>query len=577
MTETKTTALPPGRAGFALEATLGVLVLLSILVVTIYSSAMAAFRTGTTDLGKSRTYYAAEAGSESAMSQLADALEDAVLEDGELVMITAPTMPGFVFDSFSVQKIDTIRHERITDGSFAGLYALTQMVDIYSQASDPSGNSSAVVVTAKAQAIPIFQFGIFYDKDLEITNGPRLDFAGWVHSNGNIYLSSANQYFEDLVTTPNKVFHDRKDTHAVLNGVYIEDATSTPVQLTFDSRSEPVAADFRNESDVDFDSRLKTDAFGVDSLQVPLPAGMDPITVMEMRQVGDSTLEKQAKFSWKSDWYIIIPMSALSNPAQLCTEMLSTRSAGKVLPNSGTCNGIFTLTYDKWYEGRERKWMDVLDINLNALFSWAGTDTTRISNIMYVAFTGTSPDPRGDGDYPIVRLQNGASLGNPFTMATRHPLYVQGNYNTGAWRPAALVGDAITFLSTAWSDAGHQTTAIIKPPANTGAVYAAVLAGHAQTPCDHEDVGCGASVPYGGGLENFPRFLENWSGRTLTYRGSLVSLHYAQQATGAWGGGYYTPPNRDWEFDTRFEDPGNLPPGTPVVGNVIHTAFRPVR
>jgi len=55
-----------------------------------------------------------------------------------------------------------------------------------------------------------------------------------------------------------------------------------------------------------------------------------------------------------------------------------------------------------------------------------------------------------------------------------------------------------------------------------------------------------------------------------------VSLHFAVQADGAWNGGYYSPPARDWEFDTRFEDPANLPPGTPVVGNVIHTAFRPV-
>jgi hypothetical protein len=63
-----------------------------------------------------------------------------------------------------------------------------------------------------------------------------------------------------------------------------------------------------------------------------------------------------------------------------------------------------------------------------------------------------------------------------------------------------------------------------------------------------------------------------------------VSLAYNQQGTGAWvfnqnttnTNDYYWPPTRDWQFDTRFEYPENLPPGTPVVGNVIHTAFRPV-
>ena len=566
------------RGGFALEAALGVMLLFSVLAITVFANAMASFRSGTSDVGKSRSYYAAEAGGESGMAQLADALEDAVLEDSELSSIVSPTMTGFTFDSFSVVKVGGVIPERITDGPFTGLYSLTQMVDVYSEASDPDGNSSAVMVTAKAQAIPIFQFGIFYDKDLEITNGPRLDFAGWVHSNGNIYLSSNNQYFQDLITTPNKVFHDRKDSHNVLNGVYIQDNTATDVQLTFDSRDTPDPNNFRNASNADFDNRLQTDAYGVDSLRVPLPAGMDAITVMEPRLITDGALEQQAKFAWKSDWYITIPMNSLANPANLCTQMISVRDAGLVLPTVAQCNNIFTLTYDKWYEGREQRYVDVIDVDMAQLFAWAGADATRITNILYFTFTGTSPDPAGDGDYPIVRLINGGTLGNPITVSTEHPIYVQGHYNAGAWQPAALVGDAITFLSTVWNDGAHLAATQIRPAAANTNVYAAILAGHSGTICDHEDALCPATVPYGGGLENFPRFLEDWSGgRTLLYRGSLVSLHFSVQSTGLWGNGpYYRPPARDWEFDTRFDDPANLPPGTPVVGNVIHTAFRPI-
>ncbi len=179
------------RAGFALAAALGVLVLLSIMVVTVFANAMASFRSGQTDLGKSRAYYAAEAGAESAMAQVAQALEDAVLEDSEIISITPPTIEGFSFDSFSVRKVDTATVEIIMDGEFAGLYSLTQVVAITSEAVGPDYTSSAVMVTAKAQAIPIFQFGVFFEHDLEITNGPRMDFDGWVHSNGNIYLTSS--------------------------------------------------------------------------------------------------------------------------------------------------------------------------------------------------------------------------------------------------------------------------------------------------------------------------------------------------------------------------------------------------
>jgi len=88
----------------------------------------------------------------------------------------------------------------------------------------------------------------------------------------------------------------------------------------------------------------------------------------------------------------------------------------------------------------------------------------------------------------------------------------------------------------------------------------------------------GAYPNYGGGLENFPRFLENWGGVTMTYRGSLVSLFqsdYAKRRRWSWQN-YYSPPARDWQFDLRFQDPNNLPPGTPTVGSVVQTAFRPV-
>jgi len=37
-----------------------------------------------------------------------------------------------------------------------------------------------------------------------------------------------------------------------------------------------------------------------------------------------------------------------------------------------------------------------------------------------------------------------------------------------------------------------------------------------------------------------------------------------------------SPPVRNWAFDPRFQDPANLPPGTPVVGSVVQTAYRPV-
>ena len=69
------------------------------------------------------------------------------------------------------------------------------------------------------------------------------------------------------------------------------------------------------------------------------------------------------------------------------------------------------------------------------------------------------------------------------------------------------------------------------------------------------------------------------------YTGSLVSLYVNQFSTGLWGNtanvgfgaqGYYTPPNRQWQFDVNFRFPERLPPGTPSVGTVLQTAYRPL-
>ncbi len=180
------------KRGFALVATLAVMVLISVLIVTAFTGAMTVIRTTNLDYRNSRVFYAAEAGAEAVMAQLADALEDGDITDKELADLQPPTLEGFEFQQLKVDKIGGVYTETISDGAYAGLYSLTQKIDIYSEVKDPADNLHGVIVSAKAQAIPIFQFGVFFEKDLEATNGPSMTFAGWVHSNGNIYLSSNN-------------------------------------------------------------------------------------------------------------------------------------------------------------------------------------------------------------------------------------------------------------------------------------------------------------------------------------------------------------------------------------------------
>jgi hypothetical protein len=284
---------------------------------------------------------------------------------------------------------------------------------------------------------------------------------------------------------------------------------------------------------------------------------------------------------------------------------------------TGDCQLIFTLKPDAFHDGREGIGVDLLEIDVGALMNWLNTNRRR-PTIMYVTFTNASTtagsnavngmlpgSPSLTNDYPAVRLVNGNVLTLPFTLATDRPIYLQGSYNNkGTWQPAALLGDAITFLSKDWSDGTAVWTAATMSPGSNNSypvpspplalqlgpaatmpdtIFAAIAAGNSPTPCDPTLPTCSAGPYfYGGGLENFPRFLENWNSTgtavPVIYRGSLVALFASQfAARHAWSWkSVYHAPARDWAFDTNFRNSLLLPPGTPVVGTISQVAFRPV-
>jgi hypothetical protein len=78
-----------------------------------------------------------------------------------------------------------------------------------------------------------------------------------------------------------------------------------------------------------------------------------------------------------------------------------------------------------------------------------------------------------------------------------------------------------------------------------------------------------------GGAHNFLRFLENWGGQGVNFRGSIVSFFTSRQATGTYKccADVYSPPTRGYAFDTDFLTPALLPPRTPMFRDVNTTGF----
>ena len=173
-----------------------------------------------------------------------------------------------------------------------------------------------------------------------------------------------------------------------------------------------------------------------------------------------------------------------------------------------------------------------------------------------------------------VRVYNGETLESTdamapeiqgLTIATNQAVYIEGNYNAVDWKPAAFLADSLNILSENWTDAWNApATPLGTRVAGDTVINAAFLAGTDVTGDTTAENGSQDAGNYNGGLENHPRFHEQWDGKTLSYRGSFVSLGVPRHVSGTWSTpDVYNPPVRDWGYDTRFNDATNLPPLSP--------------
>ncbi|HYB42599.1 MAG TPA: hypothetical protein VEL75_12550, partial [Candidatus Methylomirabilis sp.] len=241
------------------------------------------------------------------------------------------------------------------------------------------------------------------------------------------------------------------------------------------------------------------------------------------------------------------------------------------------------VTTQTFYDAREQNTMSVTQVDLSALQSkapsWFQAGGVLSNGVLYVANSSggpTSTCPQGTrtsaNPCPAVRLVNGSSLpANGLTVVSQNPVYIQGDYNTAltgntsltgpnSHPPAAVLADAVTVLSNAWQDS-NSTKAVSSRNASNTTVNAAVATG----PSNESTSSNGGN----GQLENDIRFLENWSGITMTYSGSIVDLWHSEQVTAPWqntvqagnANGYYNAPTRAWSYDTLFNRA--TPPGTP--------------
>ena len=458
-----------------------------------------------------------------------------------------------------------------------------------------SGSMPTLTLTRFFQVtqVPLFQAAIFYENKLEIHPGADMSVTGLVHTNGDLWARGFNKLaFQSDVSYVGK--YESKGDATVTTGWDGFGGGQIPGVNT---SNNPMPT-FGTGADL---TKVKPiDPFGgTDQAENKLHK------IVESNEGGDKS-NKQIAYN---NAQLIIKVN--SNPKT--PSITITDGAGKSLSNADTAAVLKAVTLGtakSFYDQRETTYVTATSLDMAKLAAATVNTSGGASTALQAIFATSQADPnkssvkRAAGtvyiydvadntstNMPAIRLINGSVLGQDVTVASSNPVYIQGDYNTGDTGTkvnsntssgngtdptngtynrysSAVMADAVTILSSAWSD-GASTQPLynlyngqVNPYSPTGnrkaaatTVNTAILAG--DLPSNYNSNGYAS-----GGAHNFPRFLENWNGVNFTYYGSLVEAFRSTTADSHWQTNqvYYWP-NRRWWFDMNFMT--NQPPGVP--------------
>jgi hypothetical protein len=475
--------------------------------------------------------------------------------------------------------------------NYSGMHAYIANCTVISTATasnQPYNVAATVKQTFELAAIPIFQYAIFYDLNMEIDPGAAMTVTGPVYSNGGIWSGSTVLTFNSTVSAAGNIYNTNSDPFAT---PYTGTGPSTYL-TTSNIHQDTLAMPIGQTNDPTAIRAL---------LNLP-PAGTAPYsstgqlyfinqTDLIISNSPSGTISAYLQDSNNVTALTRIPYNTNVVTSYLVTNGYTTNKITHVVtPITSTAystNFFYSFaTNTTFYDYREGKTVAAVQLNVGALTNWLVSTNGSGYNSQIYTDTGHYIDsvyvynnaPYTSSSLPAVRMANGAVLPDQgLTVVTPDPLYVLGNYNangsslgttnTANTQPAALFGDSITALSTAWNDSLYTSSYALgsrNPGATT--INAAAFEGIVQT----------VGANYSGGVENFIRLLENWSSSTtLTYNGSIVVMFPSQYATNKWQqtGVYYNAPHRAWAFDLNFQNNNGLPPLTPQVTKLFRQTW----
>jgi hypothetical protein len=470
------------------------------------------------DYQDERVFYVADGGADYAEAWLNNTLKIITSPtQAQLDGFTPPYIQGFRFAELSLTKQALRRNVLITDGPNRGLSMDVQPYLITSHAANFNSSMEQLIhVTVNRENLGLYQFGMYFEGDLELFPGYPLDYMGRIHTNGDLYVGSHNTLDIDaIVTVAGHIYDTPKDPTMTLNGkARFMDDDGIWHDLSYDWRDPNWISKAMN----DWDGRVQDSSMGVTPLPMPIPVTASPHDLIERPVMGESAEIQSRKYYYKAGLRIVDGggSDSLGNPV--------------VLPAG-------LITTDSVYDYREQRFMTMWNLNMGLL------DTSGIVPVNRVFYFSNS------AANSALRIQNGSALPTGgLLIATDNPVYVQGDFNTINKQPSSIFCDAFNVYSNNWDDAEATLNLNMRIAAPTW-VNTCVVTGNEPTTPGH----------YNGGAENIIRLHEKWVGHHLTYRGSIVCIWESEQATGLFENASYVESQRDWAFDVDLLDPDFWP------------------
>lgn len=630
------------RQGLAL----GLVLLLGLVILAIGTAMIANsggyLKSSADSKARLRARYAAEGMIAIQMAKL-DALKDQAM--GANLNLSQVPLSGLNTGDGERAQADPLKlaspsgQEVIGSGLFRGMKGVKIPFLIQATGVTPGGGKAKIDADVYLYQVPIFQFGVFFEGDLEIAPGPTMTVFGPVHTNSNAYFRAYDSKvltIEGPVTAVGTIYQWVKPSGQLLYyatpGVGPGTAVSGLTTSMAAMGTSPAPGNVTQ---------------GSQKLVLPI-GGSSPHELISLCTGAESDALKKQKFDCMGAGAYRYHEGSSSVPSWL--------SAPRV-----------------FYDRRENRWVRFRDIDVQAALK-ATADS------IFYFYDGTSAVDRGASGQTMIeayRIVNAATLTRNVSITSGNPIYLLGDFNApnpsstcgpfGDASPdpsekycnAMIASDALTILSNSWTTQDYANRSMMgtleqsasnavwttsrtwdsipqqmsgshtpKPaatvrtsaseqgwgvpslqgssavgyssagaPSGTQTINAAILTGTKPTPSSYLAPATVLNSVYDAGTEGgwigAMRFLEDLGGVTLNFTGSFVCLWNSASPgldmssnrsfltfslkrdipTSKWlpysMDGHFSPPVRNWGYDSRFRDINNMPPGTPFLSTGI--------